>query len=63
MQNMKYQRVEDLPQDVKDYLSAPSQQLFLDAYNQFLKKGCDWGSAFQLAWANLGLHDQSLQNK
>ncbi|MDX2212487.1 MAG: ChaB family protein [Oculatellaceae cyanobacterium bins.114] len=55
MQNVIYRRVEDLPQDVKDHLSAQSQQLFLTNYNQLLEKGCDWGSAFQLAWANLGL--------
>lgn len=56
MQNSTYHRIEDLPQDVREYLPISTQQAFLESYNQFLKQGCDWGSAFQLAWARLKLN-------
>ncbi len=55
MQTITYQRIEDLPQDVREHLPVQTQQLFLETYNQFLNQGCDWGSAFQLAWARLNL--------
>ena len=57
MQNLTYRRIEDLPQDVREYLPIPTQRAFLESYNQFLNQGCDWGSAFQLAWARLKLND------
>jgi cation transport regulator ChaB len=58
MPSLTYQRVEDLPKDVRECLSIELQQLFLTTYNQLLERGCDWGSAFQIAWARLGVNNQ-----
>ncbi|NJN88746.1 MAG: hypothetical protein HC881_23760 [Leptolyngbyaceae cyanobacterium SL_7_1] len=50
-----YRQIQELPQDVREYLSEPVQQLFLNTFNGLIERGCDRGSAFQLAWESLNL--------
>jgi cation transport regulator ChaB len=51
---MQYGKIEELPKDVREYLSEQNQYQFLTAFNAFVRRGCDQGSAFQLAWQSLG---------
>ncbi len=60
---MIYQHIRELPVHVKEYLSEASQERFMDAFNRFITKGCDRGSAFQLAWETLKLNDNAFQNR
>jgi cation transport regulator len=62
-EKIMYRRIEDLPQDVKDYLPEQAQRMFLTAFNCFVKKGCDKGSAFQLAWRALDLGEEYAQSE
>jgi hypothetical protein len=46
---------------IKDSLSEQAQQKFLTVFNQYVDKGCDDGSAFQLAWKSIRLESELAQ--
>jgi cation transport regulator ChaB len=50
-----YRQIQELPQDVREYLPESVQQSFMNAFNGLVERGCDRGSAFQLAWESLNL--------
>lgn len=56
---MIYHHIRELPQHVRDYLPEAAQERFMNAFNRFVAKGCDRGSAFQLAWETLNLGDRT----
>jgi hypothetical protein len=49
---MKSQRFKALAQ-LKEDLSESAQERFLVTFNEYLNKGCDYGSAVYLAWQAL----------
>lgn len=55
-----YHQIRELPQDVREYLSEPVQEMFLMTFNGLIERGCDRGSAFQLAWESLKLDNTCL---
>jgi cation transport regulator len=47
---MPYDKIDDLPQDIKEGLPQPAQQIFVAAFNAAQKDGLSEDGARQVAW-------------
>jgi cation transport regulator len=50
---MAFQKLEDLPNEVKEKLPQGAQQIFMTAFNSASEDGMSEGKALQVAWSSV----------